>query len=322
MQAFLKPALFLSLLLHGLTASANEDAWLDLQKAAEAARALDYKGTFIYQNGEQIRSVQITHININGQEHTRNLVLDGNAREVFSHGKDIVIFDAHSDKVVIQKRRGQNLFPAMLPTDLSAIKASYDAEFAKPTRVANRAAKVVLLKPNDGLRYPYKIWIDQQYGLLLRMALYNGKQRMVEQIGFTNVHLLQTSDLDWFEPKIDAAKAYVEEKAQPVNHVKTNWVVTHLPPGYKKIDHIEMNVPDKKMPVNQMIYSDGLASVSIFIETLEKGVRPKMGHKTLGSTNICANVVEGYQVVVVGEVPEKTVKQIAKTISFKKHFNQ
>jgi sigma-E factor negative regulatory protein RseB len=38
----------------------------------------------------------------------------------------------------------------------------------------------------------------------------------------------------------------------------------------------------------------------------------------IGSTNICANVIEGYQVTVVGEVPEATVMQIAKAVSFKK----
>ena len=73
-----------------------------------------------------------------------------------------------------------------------------------------------------------------------------------------------------------------------------------------------------RSPVDQMIFSDGIGSVSLFIEPLIKGVRPKMGHMSIGSTNICAHVLDGYQITVVGEVPESTVMQIAKAVSFKK----
>ncbi len=101
-----------------LNVQALDDPWLALQKTAYAARELNYQGVFVYQNGNQARSVQITHMNNAGRELTRNVVLDGQPREVFSEGSDIVIFNAKNNKVVIEKRRGQNLFPAMLPTNL------------------------------------------------------------------------------------------------------------------------------------------------------------------------------------------------------------
>jgi sigma-E factor negative regulatory protein RseB len=102
------------------------------------------------------------------------------------------------------------------------------------------------------------------------------------------------------------------------SHVNSNWIVTELPTGYEKVDHRALVVPGKVAPVDQMIFSDGIASVSLFIEPLSKGMRPKMGHMLIGSTNICARVLDGYQVTVVGEVPEATVMQIAKAVSFKK----
>ncbi len=95
-------------------------------------------------------------------------------------------------------------------------------------------------------------------------------------------------------------------------------MIANLPPGYRKIDHIMIAVPGKSVPVNQLIFSDGIASVSLFIEPIIKGTRPKMGHKQVGSTHICANVVDGYQVVVVGEVPAETVRQISRAVSFRK----
>lgn len=303
--------------------AADVDAWLVLQKAALAARELNYQGVFIYQNGNQARSVQITHMNDGGRELTRNMVLDnklqaGQAREVFSQGSDIVIFHPKNDKVIIEKRRGQNLFPAMLPVNLQSLKLSYIARVGMLDYVAGRQAQIIELIPKDVYRYSYKIWADTEYGLLVKMTLLNDKTETLEQIAFQELSMLNSYDLNWFQPKIDASKSYVMEDTTSLNRVHTNWIVAELPPGYIKVDHIELMVNGKTSPINQMIFSDGIASVSLFIEPIIKGMRPKAGHKLVGSTNICANVIDGYQVVVVGEVPLATVQLISKAVSFKK----
>ena len=303
--------------------AAEEDAWLILQKAALAARELNYQGVFIYQNGNQARSVQITHMNDSGREFTRNMVLDskvqvGQPREVFSQGSDIVIFHPKNDKVIIEKRRGQNLFPAMLPINLQSLKLSYIARVGMLDYVAGRQSQIIELIPKDAYRYSYKIWTDTEYGLLVKMTLLNDKTETLEQIAFQELSMLNSHDLNWFQPKIDIRKNYVMEEAAMPNRVHTNWIIAELPPGYIKVDHVELMVNGKTAPINQMIFSDGIASVSLFIEPIVKGMRPKMGHKLVGSTNICANVIDGYQIVVVGEVPLATVQQIAKAVSFKK----
>jgi sigma-E factor negative regulatory protein RseB len=301
---------------------AADDPWFLLEKTAYAARELNYQGVFVYQNGRQTSSVQVTHMNNAGQEMTRNVVLDTGAqtspREVYSQGNNIVILRPQNQKMVIEKRRGQNLFPAMLPTELQAIKASYTAQLGAMDTVAGREAQIIDLIPNDAFRYSYKIWADTEYGLLLKMALLDSKKQTLEQIEFNQLSTLNSQDTNWFQPKIDVNKSYVTQDATVVNHVNSNWIVAELPVGYVKVDHRALVVPGKAAPVDQMIFSDGIASVSLFIEPLTKGMRPKMGHMLIGSTNICANVIGGYQITVVGEVPEATVMQIAKAVSFKK----
>jgi sigma-E factor negative regulatory protein RseB len=318
-----------------LNGFAADDAWLALQKTAYAARELNYQGVFVYHNGKQTRSVQITHMNNNGQEMTRNLILDvnlhagasGQPREVYSQGSDIVIVhpkneakntSSNSTTMVIEKRRGQNLFPAVLPTDLQALKANYNTRVLATEMIAGRGAQVIELIPNDAFRYSYKIWADAEFGLLLKMTLIDSKKQTLEQIEFSELSMLNSRDVNWFQPKIDVKKQYVTEEIGAINHVNTNWIVAELPAGYMKVDHVTLNLPGKTAPVDQMIFSDGLASVSLFIESIAKGMRPKMGHMQIGSTNICANVIDGYQITVVGEVPEATVMQIAKAVTFKK----
>ncbi len=324
----LRPAIALLLSALSFSSLAADDVWLALQKTAYAARELNYQGVFVYQNGKQARSVQITHVSNNGQEMTRNVVLDNSVqaaqpREVYSQGKDIVIFHPKNETknvstTVIEKRRGQNLFPAMLPTDLQALKANYNTRVLATEMIAGRGAQVIELIPNDAFRYSYKIWADAEFGLLLKMTLQDSKKQTLEQFEFTQLSMLNSQDVNWFQPKIDVKKSYVTEDVAAVNHVDTNWIVAELPTGYVKVDHVTLNLPGKSAPVDQMIFSDGIASVSLFIEPIAKGMRPKMGHMLIGSTNICANVIDGYQITVVGEVPEATVMQISKAVSFKK----
>ena len=212
-----------------LNVQALDDPWLALQKTAYAARELNYQGVFVYQNGNQARSVQITHMNNAGRELTRNVVLDGQPREVFSEGSDIVIFNAKNNKVVIEKRRGQNLFPAMLPTNLDALKYSYTAKLGTVERIAGREALIIDLVPNDSYRYSIRVWSDVEFGLLVKMSLMDRQGQVLEQIGFTQLSMLNTHDLNWFQPKIDLTKQYVMEDETAVNHVTTNWVVANLP---------------------------------------------------------------------------------------------
>lgn len=296
------------------------DPWLVLQKAADAARELSYKGIFTYQSLGSTKSVEIIHMNSSQGEYARIVVLDGLPREVLSQGTDAVIFNTKEEKVVIEKRRGKNMFPALLPANMDVIKLSYQARTGGQERVAGRDGQVVFLDPRDHFRYSYKLWADREYGLLLKSLASNERNEAIEQIAFTQLQLLDTQNMDWFKPKVDNKKPYVMEESAPMASTAEvdSWTLTELPAGYRKIDQTKCKVPGKKIPVTHIIFSDGLASVSLFIEPLTKGIRPRTGHTVMGATNFYANATNGYQIMVVGEVPEGTVAQIANAVSFKK----
>lgn len=297
---------------------AQADPWKLLDKAAHAARDLSYKGIFTYQSGANSRSIEITHMNAGQGEYSRVVMLDGLPREVLSQGSDIVIFSPRDEKVIIEKRRGKNLFPALLPVNLELVKYSYQAKISGQERVAGREGVIVLLEPRDNYRYSYKLLTDKEYGLLLKATTINQKNEVIEQIAFSQLNLLNIQDMEWFKPKVDPQKAYImeEDVSSTAAGEPEGWRLGQLPAGYKQIDHIKRMVPGKVMPVNQLIFSDGLSSVSLFIEPLTKGIRPKVGHTVVGPTNLYAYVNGGYQIVVVGEVPQATVSQIANSVSF------
>jgi len=310
----------------GVQASDADSSWQVLQKAAAAARALSYKGIFVCQTGKQMKSVQITHLFDGTNEFARNVILDGTPREVLSQSGNVVIYNPQNEKVIIEKRRGQNMFPAVLPLNLESVKASYSLRPAADERVAGRQTQVLILEPRDSLRYSYKFWIDSEYGLLLKSVMFNNRNEVMESIAFNQVELMKTVELDWFKPKIDHNKSYVMEDEQVViadDHLPADWEIKELPAGYRKVDQMMRRVPGKAGPIVHVIFSDGLASVSLFIEhiarTDKSKAMPRSTLTTAGNTSFFASVNGGHLVTVVGEVPEATVVQIGNAVVFKKN---
>lgn len=300
--------------------AANNDAWQTLQKAAVAAHALSYQGIFVCQSGSQSKSVEIKHL-FNGQhEFSRNVVLDGSPREVLSQGGDVVIYNPRQEKIIIEKRRGQNMFPAILPIDLEGIKANYSVKVGDIERIADRQAQSLVLEAKDNLRYSYQFWVDTEYGLLLKSVMLNNRNEAIDSMAFNQLSLINTGDLDWFKPKIDAKKAYVMEEVNTTTdkQANQNWRLKALPEGYLKVDQMVRMVRGKALPVMHLVFSDGLASVSLFIEPLENGIKPKTGRSLVGNTSFYSNVAGSLQITVVGEVPEQTVAKIANAVVFVK----
>lgn len=306
------------LLLSQATLVYADDSWQLLQNAANAARELSYRGIFVYQTGSNTRSVQITHMNYGQGEYARSVVLDGSPREVLSQGSELVIYSPKNEKVVITKRRAQNLFPALLPPDIEDLKASYEVRMGGQERVGGRTGQIVFLDSRDQYRYGYKFWADQQYGLILKSITFNENNDPVEQITFTQLTLLDTKEMDWFQPTVDPTKSYVmeEESVALTPADMASIEITQLPAGYRRIDQVKRKVSGKRDPVTHCIFSDGLATVSLFIEPLNKR-HPKIGPYSMGATNFYTQINNDYQIVAVGEVPAATVAQLANAVKFK-----
>ncbi|MDR2874355.1 MAG: MucB/RseB C-terminal domain-containing protein [Methylobacillus sp.] len=295
-----------------------------LEKAAQAAHKLSYKGIFVYQSGSTVNSMQITHMNYAQGEYARLVSLDGQPREVLRQGNDVVIYSPRNEKVLVERRRIQVSFPAVLPGLTNTLKMSYQVRGLGFERVGGREAAIVSLEPKDQLRYGYRFYVDKEYGLLLKSVMLNERGQLMEQVAFSQLVLLNASQkMDWFRPEMARGKSYVMQPeetvtAEPGEVEGDGWTIAELPAGFRKVDQITRLMPGKTSPVQQLVFSDGMASVSLFIEPLEKNAEPKQGLATQGGTNVYAVATDGYQQIVVGEVPEATVRLIAGAVTFKK----
>ena len=296
-------------------AQGAEDPWLHLEKASQAARKLSYKGIFLYQNFQDIRSIEITHLNNGEEEFARMVTLDGQPREALSRGNNMVLFSSNKENVIIQERQGQNLFPAILPPDIEAVKAIYTLRFADQERIGGREAQIVYLEPKDQFRYLYKLWLDKEFGLILKMSILDDQQKMIEQASFNQIALFSGQDLNWFKPNVDTHKKYIMDEV-PVNKISHEkyCTITNLPAGYKEVSHVTRAMGTQRQIVHHWVFSDGISFVSLFVNPILKDQKSRLGETRVGSSHVHARVMNGNQIMVVGAVPKATIQKISNSI--------
>lgn len=294
-------------------------AWL--QKISNAARQLNYAGTFVYQHGGMVETSRITHRFDDSGEHEKLEALDGPPREIIRNNNEVLCYysDSKGSKTVkVEKRHAQKNFPALLPAQAGELAENYNVKLGEQERVAGYDCQVIVLEPKDGLRYGHKLWADIGSGLLLKASALDDKGQVLHQFSFTQVSIGGQIDRERLKPAFPAGMQlrHADRAAMsPARLSETGWEVRQLPAGYKKIMELQRSMPGKKMPVAHLVFSDGLAAVSVFIEPLAgMQAKPIEGAFAQGAVNVYARPVDSHQVTVLGEVPGGTVMQVANSV--------
>lgn len=294
-----------------------------LKTIAFAAHQTDYSGTFIYQYGNHVETSRITHISDQDGEHEKLESLDGPHREIIRNNDEVwCSLDGHK-AVRLEKRHKDREFPALLPEQLTVLGENYRISTGQHARVAGYDAQTIVFHPRDNLRYTHKFWAHSDSGLLLKAAVLNDRGQVVEQYAFTELSIGGNIKHDWTVPDSSSAANLAQQlhlsplpkAGEPV--ASSGWQVDGLPPGFQKIMEIRRPMRGKKTPVLHMVFSDGLAGISVFIENLSDNpdVNPTLSSQ--GAIQLYSKVIDDeHLVTVVGEVPPRTVMQIADSVRY------
>lgn len=289
-----------------------------LRKIYQATEKLSYTGTFVYQQGERTETSRITRRAdaFGGME--RLEVLDGLPREVVRTRDEIRCYLPESQTVKVDRRRDQRNFPALLPAQVSGLTEHYSIAMDETARIAGFDCQAIVLAPRDELRYGYKLWADVQTGMLLKARAFNRAGDTVEQFTFTQLEIGYVPR-ERLRPRHAARSWRVEQSAvAPANLAEAGWSVHADLPGFRKIVEIQRMLRDAQ-PVRQVVYSDGLAAVSVFIEPIAGRTEPpRIGLATMGAVNIYTREVANHLVTVVGEAPAASVQRIGNRVEFRR----
>ncbi len=301
-------------------AQAADDARDWLMKMNQAAHTLNYSGSFVYQHGDQLESMRILRSVQGGLVRERLLSLNGAAREVIRTNQEVRCYLPDENAVVVEHRRAEaRSFPSLLPQSLRNLDKNYAIALGGTARVVDRNAQEVTISPRDSYRYGYQLWADKESGLLLKANLVDDKGKVIEQFMFTSIELGGTLPDSAFEPR-DAGKDYVwyreDKESAASTSTSKEWEAKRLPPGFTLSMHMTRRIPNRKTPVEHMIYSDGLAVVSVFVEKLgnEPAASDASDVMHIGAVHARGINLGTHQVTVVGEVPVITVDLIGESI--------
>ena len=188
--------------------------------------------------------------------------------------------------------------------------------------MAGRLASVVSVTPRSNDRYSYRLWVDDVSRLLLKSVILGPGAHVLEQVQFTQISVLDDVPDALLQPEISGTGfnwQMNEEPAPPAGESSASgpvaWQVQWLPAGFELKETRVQNMAMSRMPVSHMVYSDGLAMVSVFIEELMTGDVPVQGYSSRGAVNAFSRVIDAHQVTVVGEVPQTTVQKIAAAVT-------
>lgn len=287
--------------------------WLDAMTTA--VRSLNYEGTFVYLHDNQLESMRVVHTVDEGGERERLISLNGAAREVVRDNASVTCITPDSNSVSVSRRAIGGGFRAVFSMEPGSL-SHYELRILDDTRIAGKPVKVVGILPKDGFRYGYSLYLDRENALPLKTDMLAVNGAPVSQIMFTSLHVnpdLRDRDQEILEGK----EHYGWVNQKPLHPIdkdeQADWVFEEMPSGFVLDLHARRSALSGGEVMDHFLFSDGLASVSVYVERTDDGIGLRGGSQ-MGAINAFGREVDGHQVTVVGAVPAVTVQTIAEAI--------
>jgi sigma-E factor negative regulatory protein RseB len=304
------------LLLSSWTAMAADnadDAIAWLERMSGAARQLNYTGTFTYLSDQRFETMRIAHtVRANG-EMERLETLDGSPREVIRQNGEVRCVLPGLKTVIIDRQGRRRAFPGRLPVAVSQLSEHYRIAKGEIGRVAGRSSQIIRLEPLDDLRYGHELWADVDTGLLLKARMLDEHGKVVEQFVFNEVAVGGDVDPERLKARYDAGDDWnvVNARGSDADVGPVRWALAEMVPGYRLVSTVKRAVTGEATDVLHLVYSDGLAHISVFIEPVPSGEAPEAaGFLSAGSIGVYARNYGGYRLTVLGEAPREALRRV------------
>ena len=297
--------------------SEHSDVGQIVRQIQQAARTLNYVGVFAFQQGERFESSRITHFFDGKNEKERIEVLDGLPREYLRFNDEVQGLMPDRKLVLLERQRGDR-FPGLLLNQAQTLEKNYSLRLAPDLlRIAGRPCRGIEITPRDTHRYGYRLCADLETNLLLKAQMVGPEGVVIEQVAFTQVSI----GVDITEAMLTPTWVTTDWRTVRAQHSKVDlfaqgWRIS-APEGYVATSQQERIFSNDKR-VNQLVLSDGLATISIFIEPYqpERSEYEPQGAARSGSVNIFGIKVANFWLTVLGEVPAATLEQLAQSIQY------
>jgi sigma-E factor negative regulatory protein RseB len=297
-----------------LQADQSAHRWLDAM--SEAMRSLNYEGELIYQHGDSVEVLQLVHTVRNGHERERLTSLNGVPREVIRDKDTVRCILPDTRAISVDRRTGGHAFPSLQPLSADALTRVYQIQLGSHARIAGREAQGIAIVPRDGFRYAHRLHLDKQSRLPLRQVMLDEHGKRVGMIMYSRIKVdaqlpFEASAASTFSRDytlVEHRFRQLEGQANPLH-----WRLGRLPPGFQ-VNHRELRKAVDGTLLEHLLLSDGLASVSLYVEQAQQQDQTLEGGSRMGALSAFGRRLGDQQVIAVGEVPMATVRFIVESV--------
>ncbi|MET0534365.1 MAG: MucB/RseB C-terminal domain-containing protein [Steroidobacter sp.] len=290
-----------------------------LERMSEALATRNYEGRFFHLRDSRSEAMRIFHRVDKGKVTERLVSLDGSGREIIRNQTEVIFYLPDRRTVLVEKRTEASTLLAAVPSYNEELEAHYNIERGPFTKALGRRTQVIMVQPRDQFRYGYKLWLDDETAMPLKSQLCDRTGKVIEQILFAELNFRDRIPADSLKPSISGEGfRWVRQDQQQQPQLATNqagWGAIRLPAGFRLTAWRVQFIAGSSVPVQHLVYSDGLASVSVFIEPADPRSQPMKGLAQVGGAFAFSRALDGHQVTAVGEVPPVTVEAIAASVT-------
>lgn len=285
-----------------------------LGKMVGAVKSANYEGTVIRTLNGKSEVLKVAHAIKDGVVHERVIVQEGNGLEIIRIGNEVQCILPDEKSVLVEEWNDQSALFSTLPSSDIRFGSEYDVSIVRTERVAGRQSVLLAVRPHDEYRFGHRLWLDVETGFPLQTKLLDDAGAAIEHVKFVDIRLDGNIDSRALAPSISTEnfRWFTNPKRHITHDVPTAWTSDDLPPGFRAVStHLETREEGDE-PLVHILYSDGLANVSVFIESSTEEIRAS--HSRVGTSNSFSVQIDGHQVTAVGEVPAATARRIASSM--------
>ncbi len=298
----------------------NAGAWLD--DMATAINSLNYHGTVVVARDADIDVLEVFHKADASGRREKIITLNGPAREIIRNGDSVRAIFADKSSVSIDARITEGLFQAVPYNRVIGTNPNYGLIVLGYDRVAGFKTIVIQIKPKDGLRFGQKLWLELETAMLLKTVTLDEDDHIREQLSFTSIDLGGAISERDLMPTLISPNAVeleistldeVAVRPSDQTYTASQWRVGAMPAGFFMVRQVN-SANQEKRNLQHLVLTDGLASVSVYIEAIDSGSRPITGYKELGGLHVYGQRRDGYNITAIGEVPVKTLHMVVSSV--------
>lgn len=290
------------------------DAASWLIRVQQASTTRSYQGTMVVSGNGAVSSSRVSHWIDGRQRFERIEALDGKARQQFRHNQTVLTLWPQSRVAVFEPVSPVVDFPA-LPGAGQRLLESYEMRLLGQERMAGLEADVVMVKARDSWRFSQRLYAERASGLLLRADVLSPRGDILESSAFTEVTFASKTSADDVTGPMKRLDGYrvLRPSSRAVSLDAEGWVQTRPVSGFVVISCVRRaldvsSIEAESRQVVQVVYSDGLAHVSVFIEPFN-AQRHRAMRTSLGATHSSMNRQADWWITIMGDVPMATIQQ-------------